>query len=110
MLQSRVRHAPPHEQLGELSPRVEHARFDGVARDVHDLRHFLHRLFVIVDQIDDGALLAREPGKAGADDCAAVSDCIGGLRIVRRVRGFVQACMASRLPAATLATSASSEF
>jgi hypothetical protein len=47
----------PLDQFGQLPARVEHARLDGGLGDPDDLGNLLDRLVVIVDEVDDFAVL-----------------------------------------------------
>ena len=52
------------QELRHLLARVEHARFHGRLRDADDLGDFLHRLLVVVDEVDDLPVLRRQRGQA----------------------------------------------
>jgi hypothetical protein len=72
---------------------VEHAGFDRIARNAENRGGLLHRFSVIVDEIDDLAMSARQAAQAVAHDFPAVLDRKACLRIVGRIArlrgGFV---------------------
>ena len=67
-----------------LAARVVHPGLDGVARDADDLRDILRGPFVIVDEVDDLAVLARQPRQAPAQDFTPVLALQRRFQIVAR--------------------------
>src|ERR1700754_2626540 len=66
----------------EALARMEKPRLHGVLRDRKDVRGLFHRLLVVVDEVDDLAMLHRELVEAAAQDLAAVLLLGGDFRIV----------------------------
>ncbi len=48
------------EELYQAFACIEHAGLHGVFRHLDDCGHLLHRLVVIVDQVDHGPVLGRK--------------------------------------------------
>jgi hypothetical protein len=80
-LRRRARQPLRGEQGGELLARVEHPGFDRRARNPNDRRDLLHRLLVIINEVDDRAVLGRERAQALAQHRAAMLVRPGGFRI-----------------------------
>src|ERR1700752_5092189 len=76
---------PLLEELSQLLPRVEHARFHCIRRDSDDLGRFLDRLLVIVHEIDDFPMLRRQAIEALAQEVSLVLLLDGDLGRIRRV-------------------------
>src|SRR5664280_1887009 len=77
------------EQVGDLLTRIEHARLDGVARHPDDLGRLVHRLLMVVDEVDDLAMLLRQLLQALPQQNTGVLFLQDNLRIVRLIgNGF----------------------
>src|SRR3954454_22845721 len=70
------------EQVSHLAPRVEHAGLDGRGRHPDDLRDFVDRLLVIVDEVDDFAVRRRKLRQTLLDNGVAVLGVGHDLRVV----------------------------
>lgn len=68
-----------------VTPRVEHARLDGVFWRPNDLCDLVNRLFVVADEIDVLPVQRRQLRQALLDDLAAIFLMHRGLVIVARV-------------------------
>jgi hypothetical protein len=87
----RAHHPLRGEQGGEFLARVEHAGFHGGTWNPHDRRDLLHRLLVIIDEVDDGVVLGRERAQALAQDSVAMlvsPACFGIGSGIGRVRFY----------------------
>ena len=51
-------------QLGELLAGIKHAGLHGGGRDAENLRGVVNRLLVIIDEVDNLTVFARELGQA----------------------------------------------
>jgi hypothetical protein len=67
---------------------VEHAGFDRIAGDAENFGGFLHRFFVVVDEIDDLAMSRGQPGQAIAQDFSPMLDLEVRFRIVGWIDAF----------------------
>src|SRR5262249_36115594 len=74
------------DQLRQLLARVEHTRFHRGLVDADNLGDLLDRFTVIVNEIDDLAVLGRQPSQGAPQQFLSLSLLKYKLRVVRRVR------------------------
>src|SRR5262245_18294470 len=70
------------EKVGHLAPRIEHAGLHCRGGHPDDPRDFVHRLLVVVDEVEDFAVRRRELRQALLDYGAAVLVVHHGLGII----------------------------
>src|SRR5262245_27765992 len=73
------------DQPRQLPTRIEHASLHGGGRDTQNLRAFIDRLVVIVDQLDDLSMFGRQPGQCPAQQLATILFLQGSFRVIRWV-------------------------
>jgi len=74
------------DQLGQFLARIEHARLHSGLGDPDDLRDLFDRFAVKVDEVDDLAVLRRQPRQGVAQQFCAGFLLQHDLWVVRRVR------------------------
>ena len=60
------------DQLGQLLAAIEHVGLHGRGRNAKDGRAIIDRLLVVVDEVDDLAVIGRELGQGAAQHLATV--------------------------------------
>ena len=81
------------EQLRPLAASIEHPALHGVAGYAEDARRVLHRFFMVVDEVDDFAMIARQACEASAQHLGAMLALERNLGIVRAVADFGDATL-----------------
>ena len=75
-------HAGMCEHLLQAAARMKHARLHRAGRNSHDLRDLSHRLFMVVDEIEDLTQRRRQAHQAAPNDRTAAGPIGGDLRVI----------------------------
>jgi hypothetical protein len=89
---------PPVDQLGQFRSGI---RFYSRGWHVENLRYFVDRLLVVIDQVDDLTMLGRQSHQCSAHQFAPILFLQCDFRVIRRVR---ETTLALRTSAWTPAT------
>src|SRR5690242_16039346 len=85
------------DERRETLARIEHARLHRVLRDAENLADLADRLLLIVDQVDDLRVLARQRGECTTDQGARIPVTELRLRVARRIDDALRGVTVERL-------------
>src|SRR6266516_2288267 len=74
------------DQLGQFLSSIEHTCFYSRGWHVENLRHFVDRLLVVIDQVDDLTMLDRQSHQRSAHQFAPILFLQCDFRVIRRIR------------------------
>src|SRR6516162_5603584 len=57
------------DQFGQFLSSIEHTRFYSRGWHVENVRYFVDRLLVVIDQVDDLTMLSRQSNQCSAHQC-----------------------------------------